>query len=136
MNIDKKHINVQNADDWYVWKNQIFKSVYNIKLTNNTIGNYINWFEESFLLNKVLRYDIQRKAYIKSPYKIYFEDIGIRNAILNFRDIDETDLIENIVYNELRYRGYNVDVGVVSINEKTDRIVKILWRLALNCCKC
>lgn len=101
-----------------------FKSVYNIKLTNDTIGNYINWFEESFLLNKVLRYNIQGRAYIGSPYKIYFEDIGIRNAILNFRDIDETDLIENIVYNELRYRGFNVDVGVVTINEKTDRVDK------------
>lgn len=99
-----------------------FNSAYNIKLTNDTIGNYINWFEESFLLNKVLRYDIKGRSYIGSPYKIYFEDIGIRNAILNFRDIDETDLIENIVYNELRYRGYSVDVGVVTINSKTNRV--------------
>ena len=98
-----------------------FKSEYKIKLSNGVIGNYINWFEEAFLLNIAQRYDIKGRSYIGSPYKIYFEDIGIRNAILNFRDVDETDIIENIVYNELRYRGYSVDVGVVTIKEKTDR---------------
>ncbi len=98
-----------------------FKSVYNIDLSNDTIGDYISWFEDAFLLNKVLRYDVKGRRYIGSPYKIYFEDIGIRNAILNFREIDETDLIENIVYNELRYRGYSVDVGVVYINEPTGK---------------
>ncbi len=98
-----------------------FKSKYNIALSNNTIGSYVDWFEDAFLLNKVLRYDVKGRHYIGSPYKIYFEDIGIRNAILNFRDVDETDLIENIVYNELRYRGFNVDVGVVTIKKKTDR---------------
>ena len=98
-----------------------FKSKYNIALSNNTIGSYVDWFEDAFLLNKVLRYDVKGRRYIGSPYKIYFEDIGIRNAILNFRDVDETDLIENIVYNELRYRGFNVDVGVVTIKKKTDR---------------
>ena len=101
-----------------------FKSKYKISLSNNVIGNYLEWFEDAFLLNKVLRYDVKGRTYIGSPYKIYFEDIGIRNAILNFREIDETDIIENIVYNELRYRGYNVDVGVVTIKVKTDRLDK------------
>ena len=95
-----------------------FNSVYNIKLSNDTIANYITWFEEGYILNKVQRYDIKGRQYIGSPYKIYFEDIGIRNAILDFRDIDETDLIENVVYNELRYRGFKVDVGVVKIQAK------------------
>ena len=98
-----------------------FKSVYHIDITNDTIANYISWFEQAFLLNKALRYNIKGRRYIGTPYKIYFEDIGIRNASLNFREVDETDLIENIVYNELRYRGFNVDVGVVTIKKKTDR---------------
>lgn len=101
-----------------------FKSKYNVSLSNNVIGNYINWFEDAFLLNKVMRYDIKGRAYIGTPYKIYFEDIGIRNAILNYREVDETDLIENIVYNELRYRGFNVDVGVVTLSRETDRVDK------------
>ena len=98
-----------------------FKSVYHIDLTNDAIGNYILWFEEAYLLNKALRYNVKGHHYIGTPYKVYFEDIGIRNAALNFREVDETDLIENIVYNELRYRGFNVDVGVVTIKKKTDR---------------
>lgn len=96
-----------------------FKRVYHINITNDTIADYINWFEEAYLINKVQRYDVKGRKYIGSPYKIYFEDIGIRNAILNFREVDETDLIENIVYNELRYRGFTVDVGVVKIKVKT-----------------
>ncbi len=98
-----------------------FKGVYNIDLTNDAIGNYISWFEEAYLLNKVLRYDVKGRQYIGTPYKIYFEDVGIRNAALNFRDVDETDLIENIVYNELRYRGFNVDIGLVHVKKKTER---------------
>ncbi len=98
-----------------------FKGVYNIDLTNDTIGNYISWFEEAYLLSKALRYDVKGRHYIGTPYKVYFEDIGIRNAALNFREVDETDIIENIVYNELRYRGFNVDVGVVTIKKKTNR---------------
>ena len=98
-----------------------FNSTFNTKLSNNVIGNYINWFEEAYLLNKTLRYNVKGRNYIGTPYKIYFEDIGIRNAVLNFREVDETDLIENIVYNELRYRGFNVDVGVVTIKAKTNR---------------
>lgn len=98
-----------------------FKSIYHIDLANDTIGNYISWFEEAYLLNKTLRYNVKGRQYIGTPYKVYFEDIGIRNAALNFREVDETDLIENIVYNELRYRGFNVDVGVVTIKKKTNR---------------
>ena len=100
---------------------QTFKGVYNIDLTNDAIGNYISWFEEAYLLSKALRYDVKGRQYIGTPYKIYFEDVGIRNAALNFRDVDETNLIENIVYNELRYRGFNVDIGLVHVKKKTER---------------
>lgn len=98
-----------------------FKSVYHLDLGNDAIQNYISWFEEAYLLNKALRYNVRGRHYIGTPYKVYFEDIGIRNAALNFREVDETDLIENIVYNELRHRGFRVDVGVVTIKKKTDR---------------
>ncbi len=98
-----------------------FKGLYNVDIANDTINNYVSWFEEAYLLNKSLRYDVKGRHYIGTPYKIYFEDVGIRNAALNFRDVDETNLIENIVYNELRYRGFNVDVGVVPTRKKTDR---------------
>ncbi len=104
-----------------------FQSVYNKKFTNDTISNYITWFEEGYLLNKAFRYDVKGRKYIGTPYKVYFEDIGIRNATLNFRDIDETDIIENIIYNELRYRGFNVDVGVVKINTKINKDGKIQY---------
>ncbi len=101
-----------------------FNSVYHSNVTNDSINDYIGYFGEAYLLNKVYRYDVKGRRYIGTPYKIYFEDIGIRNAILNFREIDETDLIENIVYNELRYREFNVDVGVVKIKDKTARFDK------------
>ena len=98
-----------------------FNSVFKTKLTNDTISNYIKWAEESFLIKKVLRYDLQGRGYIGSPFKIYFEDVGLKNSLLDFREIDETDIFENIIYNELRYRGYLVDVGVVEVSEKTNR---------------
>lgn len=98
-----------------------FRSKRKLPVANNAIDTYISWFQDAFLLNKALRYDIKGRGYIGSPYKIYFEDIGIRNAILDFRDIDETDLIENMVYNELRYRGFQVDVGVVYLYEPTGK---------------
>ncbi len=98
-----------------------FKGTYGVSLANGTIRTYIEWFQQAYLLNKALRYDVKGRSYIGSPYKIYFEDVGVRNAILDFRDVDETDLIENVVYNELRYRGFHVDVGVVRVKTKTNR---------------
>ncbi len=94
-----------------------FKSLKNSKLSANTIDNYITYMQEAFLISKVKRYDVKGKKYINTPYKIYFEDNGLRNAKLDFRQIEETHLMENIIYNELRYRGYNVDVGVVETRE-------------------
>lgn len=87
-------------------------------LSINTITSYLKCFENSFLIEKVERFDIKGKKYIQSPCKYYFSDIGLRNAKLNFRQQEETHIMENIIYNELLLRGYNVDVGVVNIREK------------------
>ena len=90
-----------------------FLSVKKTKISANTIDKYIDYFEDSFLIKKVHRYDVKGRKYIGTPYKIYFEDVGLRNARLNFRQIEPTHLMENIIYNELRFRGYMVDVGTV-----------------------
>ena len=101
-----------------------FKSEKNVKITNDTIDNYINYFMDSFVVSKAKKYNIKGKGYINSPYKVYFEDIGVRNSRLDFKQIEETHLMENIIYNELRYRGFNVDVGEVDYNEISDRLDK------------
>ena len=87
----------------------------------NTITTYINYLLEAFLIEKAERYDVKGKQYISTPSKFYFSDIGLRNARLNFRQQEEDHIMENIIYNELLYRGYNVDVGVVEIREKNLR---------------
>lgn len=91
------------------------------KMTDKTINNYINYLEEAFIVEKSKRYDIKGKKYIETPYKIYFTDIGLRNSFLNFRQIEETHIMENIIYNELKLRGYSVDVGVVELRDKNDK---------------
>ena len=83
----------------------------------NTISSYLKYLQDSFLINKAERYDIKGKKYIQSPFKFYFSDIGLRNARLNFRQQEETHIMENVIFNELLIRGYNVDVGVVSIRD-------------------
>ena len=83
----------------------------------NTISSYINYLLDSFMIRKADRYDVKGKKYISTPSKYYFSDIGLRNCRLNFRQQEETHIMENIIYNELIYRGYNVDVGVVEIRE-------------------
>ncbi len=98
-----------------------FKSVLKKDLADQTIDQYIHYFKDAFLIDIAKKYNIKGRKYIGSPYKIYFEDIGVRNARLNFRQIEETHIMENIIYNELRYRGFNVDVGEVNINEATER---------------
>ena len=85
-------------------------------LTNKTISLYIDYLLEAFMINKAERYDIKGRKYISTPSKYYFSDIGLRNARLNFRQQEETHLMENIIYNELLVRGFNVDVGIVEHN--------------------
>ena len=76
--------------------------------------------EQAFLINKAMRYDIKGRKYINTPCKYYFEDVGLRNARLNFRQLEENHIMENIIYNELRIRGFNVDVGVVEVRGRAD----------------
>ena len=87
----------------------------------NTISTYISYLLDSFLIEKAERYDIKGKKYIQTPYKFYFADIGLRNSRLNFRQQEENHIRENVLFNELLFRGYNVDVGVVPIREGDDR---------------
>lgn len=95
-----------------------FLSVLQEKISDYTVNKYIDHMEDAFMISRVKRYDIKGRKYIGTPYKIYFEDVGLRNARLNFRQIESTHIMENIIFNELRYRGYRVDVGMVESREK------------------
>ena len=95
-----------------------FKTVKKSNVTAKTIKKYLDYFEDSFLIESAQRYDIRGKAYIETPKKYYFSDLGLRNARINFRQFEQTHSMENVIYNELRMRGYRVDVGVVPIAEK------------------
>ena len=90
-----------------------FKSAIQSIISLNTIRQYIEYLEDAFIINKANRYNVKGRKYIGTPLKYYFEDVGLRNARLGFRQVEETHLMENIIYNELRSRGYSVDVGVV-----------------------
>lgn len=90
-----------------------FKSAVQSAISLNTIRQYIEYLEDAFIINKANRYNVKGRKYIGTPLKYYFEDVGLRNARLGFRQVEETHLMENIIYNELRSRGYSVDVGVV-----------------------
>ena len=96
-----------------------FKSVIQSNISINTIRQYIEYLEDAFIINKSSRYNVKGRKYIGTPLKYYFEDVGLRNARLGFRQVEETHLMENIVYNELKSRGYAVDVGVVEKRRKT-----------------
>ncbi len=95
-----------------------FKSKGQKGMTDKTITNYLRFIEEAYMVERVQRYDIKRKDYIESPYKFYFSDIGVRNSRINFRQVEETHIMENIIYNELKTRGYLVDVGIVDHRDK------------------
>lgn len=106
-----------------------FQSVKKKKISNSTIKRYIDYFCDSFLIDSAIRYDVKGKKYIDTPVKYYFTDMGLRNARLNFRQIEETHSMENIIFNELKIRGFNVDVGVIvqyDTNEKGNSIRKQL----------
>jgi predicted AAA+ superfamily ATPase len=90
-----------------------FKSIVNSNISINTIRQYIDYLKDAFLINEANRYDVKGRKYIGSPLKYYFEDVGLRNARIGFRQTEETHLMENVIYNELRMRGYQVDVGIV-----------------------
>ena len=95
-----------------------FKTVKKSRITSATIKKYLDCFEDSFLIESAQRYDIKSKAYIETQKKYYFSDLGLRNARINFRQFEQNHSMENVIYNELRMRGYSVDVGVIPIAEK------------------
>ena len=97
-----------------------YRTVKKSRITSNTVKKYLDYLEDSFLIESAQRYDIRGKAYIETPKKYYFSDLGLRNARIAFRQFEQTHAMENVIYNELRMRGYNVDVGVVTIAENKD----------------
>ena len=92
-----------------------FTTVKKEKISRNTVCSYLDYICEAFLAEKASRFDVKGKKYLETPYKYYFTDLGLRNARLNFRQLEPSHMMENIIYNELRIRGFNVDVGVVPI---------------------
>lgn len=109
-----------------------FKSVKNKSISKDTIIKYIDYLKDSFLIDSAIRYDIKGKKYINTPSKYYFTDLGLRNTRLNFRQVEETHAMENIIFNELKVRGYNVDVGVVVMNEVDKNGKKIRKQLEVD----
>lgn len=109
-----------------------FKSVKHTTISKVTIKRYIDYLEDAFLIDSAIRYDIKGKKYIDTPSKYYFTDLGLRNARLNYRQVEETHSMENIIFNELKVRGYNVDVGVVVMNETDPAGKKIRKQLEID----
>lgn len=109
-----------------------FKTVKNVSVHPDTIKTYLDYFEDSFLISKVKRYDVKGKKYISTPMKFYFTDCGLRNVRINFRQYEETHIMENIIYNELAIRGYHVDVGMVEYNYYTEEKKKVQKQLEVD----
>lgn len=109
-----------------------FKSIKNISVSDDTIAKYLDYFIDAFMVYKAQRYDVKRRKYIGSPMKYYFSDIGLRNARLNFRQQEENHIMENIIYNELLYREFDVDGGVVEYNHKDSEGKKIRTNLEID----
>lgn len=97
-----------------------FKSTAGLNIDPKTVSLYLKYLEEAFLIEKVERYDVKGKKYMNTPYKFYFSDLGLRNSFINFRQYEETHIMENVIYLELRRRGYNVDIGVVEFRERKE----------------
>lgn len=109
-----------------------FQTVKKKKISNSTIKRYIDYFCDSFLIDSAIRYDVKGKKYIDTPVKYYFTDMGLRNARLNFRQIEETHSMENIIFNELKMRGFNVDVGVIMQYETNEKGTSIRKQLEID----
>ena len=109
-----------------------FKSIKNISVSDDTIAKYLDYFIDAFMVYKAQRYDVKGRKYIGSPMKYFFSDIGLRNARLNFRQQEENHIMENIIYNELLYREFDVDVGVVEYNYKDSEGKKIRTNLEID----
>ena len=109
-----------------------FKTVKGVSVHPDTIKKYLDYFEDAFLISKAKRYDVKGRKYINTPMKYYFTDPGLRNARLNFRQYEETHIMENVIYNELCIRGYNVDVGVVEHTQYLDSKRKVQSQLEVD----
>ena len=109
-----------------------FQTVKKKKISNSTIKRYIDYLCDSFLIDSAIRYDVKGKKYIDTPVKYYFTDMGLRNARLNFRQIEETHSMENIIFNELKMRGFNVDVGVIMQHETNEKGTNIRKQLEID----
>lgn len=109
-----------------------FKTNKNITIAPATLKNYIDYCSDAFLIEKANRYDVKGRKYIGTPMKFYFSDLGLRNALLNFRQIEKTHLMENAIYCELRRQGFNVDVGVVVFNGKDENCVSFRKQLEVD----
>ena len=109
-----------------------FKSVKNKSISKTTIAKYIEYIKDSFLIDEVRQYDIKGKKYINSPKKYYFSDLGLRNARINFRQLEQTHSMENIIFNELKLRGFNVDIGIINQRVKNKNNQNIRQRLEVN----
>ncbi|CAM4190215.1 ATP-binding protein [Treponema peruense] len=109
-----------------------FRTVKKSKITANTIAKYIEYCEDSFLIESAKRYDIKGKAYIETPQKYYFSDLGLRNVRLGFRQNEPTHIMENIIYNELKIRGFGVDIGVVPVIEKNEKAMSVKKQLEID----
>lgn len=109
-----------------------FKSVKNKSISKTTIAKYIEYIKDSFLIDEVRQYDIKGKKYINSPKKYYFSDLGLRNARINFRQLEQTHSMENIIFNELKLRGFNVDIGIINQRAKDKNDQNIRQRLEVD----
>lgn len=109
-----------------------FRSVKKLRITDDTVARYLEYFIDAFLISKASRYDVKGRKYIGSPFKYYYTDIGLRNARLNFRQTEENHIMENIIYNELIVRGFSVDVGVVEYNTTDDSGRNVKTRLEVD----
>ena len=98
-----------------------FKSVKNINIDSKTISSYLSHMEDAFMIEKSVKYDIKGKKYISTLAKYYFQDLGLRNSLLDFRQLEESHIMENVIYNELRSRKFRVDVGMVEVREKDNQ---------------
>ncbi len=114
-----------------------FMSEKKVRLSDKTIKTYLDYICDSFLVEKAQRYDVKGKKYINTPYKYYFVDLGLRNARLNFRQLEKTHMMENVIYNELRIRGFNVDVGIVPviIHDEEGRQKRVSYEIDFVCNK-
>ncbi len=109
-----------------------FISERNLKVSQQTISRYLSYLEDSFLVSKAMRYDVKGRKYIGTPMKYYFGDVGLRNARLNFRQQEETHIMENVIYNELLRRGFSVDVGVVEVKKLNENSFAVRKQLEID----